>query len=741
MVRIYPVLLSFVILCAHCAQLKVPLALLDKPNCTPSVPINECHLFVDLTNGSDANPGTKEKPLLTIHKALQIQPASASQSSWGILKQIVVSKGSYLFNSSISAINDNSLKPIQNQSIYGGYDPAQRWKRDPAQFITHIEDTTALVTSSQCQTGCPSAILYSVPVDNNSILDGIEVQASTTGMQESNVAIFIFSPTAQPFEGPVIQNSRILAGKVVAPTVGFSAGLLVAYTSGFKLRNNTITLGSSTGPNSQVFGINIFSSSNTEVTGNTISGGVSDATVRSINIDTSTAVSVSKNTVTMGSTLTNGSAIGVYTSRSVVIDQNVISGGNSTGASPSFSGIDIQDGEVTATNNTISGCTSTAPMYYAAIQYLANPLAYEPTIRFSGNKIILDGSVYGSAYGIYLNEAYHLTPVEVSGNDIYLPDRDTSAAGIVYGIYQYVNMATNINIFRNRIYGGTGVYGTLGAIWIGDYGPGIDYVYENSIFKRATPVVTNFADSIRHDSGTLEIFNNYIEVFDSVNESTAVYSNSANGKIYNNIMIHNSTNATTSIMPLVHLRAANAILANNTMLVSDTVTSAPGFAAGVYLEAAGAQILNNIIVVRGTTLRYGMREGILMMPTAVKNNNLWDIGTAGTAYPYYDFDAGCAVLPDCSMAQMNALSAAVYSGNITIAPSFVSNGSTAYRITTTDDVNLKYGGLDLTGTIATFDIDRVGRTAANGPLATGVSGTVPTPGTPQGWSIGANEAD
>jgi hypothetical protein len=171
--------------------------------------------------------------------------------------------------------------------------------------------------------------------------------------------------------------------------------------------------------------------------------------------------------------------------------------------------------------------------------------------------------------------------------------------------------------------------------------------------------------------------------------------------------------------------------------------------SGIYSTAAyinhtvGVQILNNLIVGRGSSPRYGLREAIGLVPVAVRNNNIVDLGGGGTAFPYYDANNGCAVLPDCSTSQMNALDANIpYSGNISVGgqTSFVDYAAANYRLAATADVNLKYGGLDLTGQIATFDFDRALRTAVNGPLATAVTGTAP-PGNPQGWSIGASEAD
>jgi hypothetical protein len=115
------------------------------------------------------------------------------------------------------------------------------------------------------------------------------------------------------------------------------------------------------------------------------------------------------------------------------------------------------------------------------------------------------------------------------------------------------------NIYKNKIYGGTGTADTINAIHLQNVGPGTSNVYENFVFKNGSPVHTNVARSVMSEGGVVEIYNNYLEVFDSVTESNAVYLLTPNPKVYNNIMVHNSTASLGGVMPLVHLHTSRII--------------------------------------------------------------------------------------------------------------------------------------------------------------------------------------
>ncbi|MCB1153748.1 putative metal-binding motif-containing protein [bacterium] len=144
---------------------------------------NDNGIFVDGASGSDANPGTKEEPVATIAKGVDLAEAAEGWS-------VYVAGGSYM---------EDIL--VTGTAIFGGYD-ASDWSRDIDANTTTIEgDTTDPMR---------------VKDNGYLLLDGVELVGLSSG---TSAGIFVYSNaradvfrTAIETRGNLIEHYGILVG-------------------------------------------------------------------------------------------------------------------------------------------------------------------------------------------------------------------------------------------------------------------------------------------------------------------------------------------------------------------------------------------------------------------------------------------------------------------------------------------------------------------------------------------------
>lgn len=810
---------TFLLFCGSCAMLKTPIALLDKPNCTPEIAINECHIFVDLVNGSDSGAGTRESPLRTIHFALANQSQlSKMNNSFNINKAIVVSQGNYIFNSSVTAINDNTLRLQNGQVLYGGYDPLQRWRRNVSAYVTSVTDTAALpVVNCGATANCPAIFFFQSPVDNSTIIDGFDLQASLANTADTTTVAIYAPPMGSTMAGPVFNNNTFRGGATVSNSGQDGVVLAFLFASGPKVTNNRFILGTSTGSSAGSKGLIIQNVDNIEITQNVFSGGSATATVSAISINASINPKIQSNTLTLGSgatvrgielsqvknasvtqnSITGGAAVNQYQAMQlmngtnnqlranqitlgtsavslraietslesgIVIDGNSVTSGfyGSSAAAGVFAGIYLSDTDGTVSNNTVAQANaSNASTTNIADGIMATNFNIVCALTISSNTLRLDGTNWTSANGITISNAFVTGTLTASANLIYLPSQPMlTGTLVVSGIQVSGTVDADVNLIKNKIYGqstyATTQYGINSSAAFGGGAPSYTYA-NNEIYRGGSTGIFGtdaYGIFVSVTTTPVPIFGNYIEVWDAANNSGGIYSDSVQSRIFNNAIIHNSSNSlaagnrryiSVNVSPPV---IPGQVIANNT-IIGFNGTNTAGTDVGVYLGINVAnssdQVLNNnLIVLRsngGGGFKYGMFEAASIVPLDVRSNSIIDLGASGTFYPYIDSTLSCGGSNNCTIALMNSIGPN-YSGNISVGSTsdFVNYNGNDFHLAASADANLRYGGFNVS-TILTTDLDGRPRTGNNGPLATAVTATVPAAGMPAGLSIGAYETD
>jgi len=422
---------------------------------------------------------------------------------------ILMSGEVYAFTSNI--VLNNSKNP----SIYGGYDPVT-FARNTAIYKTVLTSSA----NNFMQFGNTTN-----NITRQTIFDSITVRGLDNSGSSENVVLRITNGAA-----PVISNCRIEVGGSDILSVGIYIGSSYPLITGTTIapsssatNKNTITFVDITGPYTAPLVVPL------EIV-NCIIGNSGDTWAQSskaINIYSVTTLSniqtfnFINNTINLG-TVTNGSSIGINAAANsslpailnVNINGNTINSGNISGSGFNSNGVrfNINDANliVKVLNNNITAGNVTMNSESCGI-YINDTEVVVGGSVYNGNVIIAgDG---GNSKGISVIATSAPKPVEISFNKkisgVGGPNTNSS-----YGIE--VNGDIPLDIYNNIIYGGHA-------------GAGSDAY---GITMGGNPNLL------------LNIINNTIDGGSSNSHAYAIYLNSANPKVANNILTF--SNATTT---------------------------------------------------------------------------------------------------------------------------------------------------------------------------------------------------
>jgi len=162
-------------------------------------PTDSCFIFVS-TTGSDANPGTKSAPKLTIAAGV----AAATANS----RAVAVCAGTY---------PEGGLTIIQSTFILGAYN-CSTWTRTATFSYPTFDGVNATIISNPGFPAFENTLTFSSAAVSQGLLEGFIVQGGVSGGTQGGIALVI-----QNGAKPAISDCKILGGGSTSSGGGFPA--------------------------------------------------------------------------------------------------------------------------------------------------------------------------------------------------------------------------------------------------------------------------------------------------------------------------------------------------------------------------------------------------------------------------------------------------------------------------------------------------------------------------------------
>jgi hypothetical protein len=436
-------------------------------------------------------------------------------------------------------------------------------------------------------------------------------------------------------------------------------------------------------------------SSSPTISNNTLNGGTGTGTGNGYGIfnDTAANPTITNNSINGG---VGNITQGIYNAASApIINGNTIAAGN--GASGSY-GIATFGSTPTITNNTINGGTGTNSygVYNSGVATISN------------NNI--GGGTGSTAYGIYCsgNFAQTINSNTISGSS-------SVATTTSYGVYS----GCIGNLTNNTISGGSAVsnaYGVYTQSYTGQT------IANNTIDGGSAASIYGAYDML---SSTIR--NNTITAGTGGTNSSGIVLPSGSNSIVTNNVVHGGFGSSSSYGIAIQWPSSSGM--SSPTIRNNTINGGGGtWSISILVYTSAPLISNNILFTSGGTNRICYDEAIGGgYPTAFTNNLLFNCPTA------LYFDNNTTNITNLTTNVTNNTTATLAAwGNISVDPLFVNMATKDYHLQASSPIDVREGGLDLTGAIPT-DKDGVARTAVlNGsPANIGAAG----------MSMGAFEKD
>ena len=274
-------------------------------------------VYVNDSNGNDANPGTPDLPKKTIQVAIDL-----ADSLYNIA-QVHIAEGTY----NVDYQSGTHIAMKEGVSIYGGYSLTDWSVRDPSTHETIVQDTSISGGTSDDPN---RAIHVGSSVTAATVMDGLTIKGGGGS----------YSSAINTEGSSTIQNNTINGGSGLSN----SYGIYNDSSSSPTIQNNTIN-GGSGGTSS--FGIINSPSSSPTIQNNTINGGSGGGSSTGIINSPSSSPTIQNNSINGGSGVS--ASTGINAGGSPMIQNNTINGGS--GGASSY-GIRL-NGTPTIENNTI----------------------------------------------------------------------------------------------------------------------------------------------------------------------------------------------------------------------------------------------------------------------------------------------------------------------------------------------------------------------------------------------------
>jgi hypothetical protein len=477
---------------------------------------------------------------------------------------------------SIGATRINVAKGIYNEdliigsdiSLYGGYNPdfsGAEWTRDEA---VSPADTRIIAKGN-------IAILFQNGLTAATVLDGFHVEGGNSVLTISTAAIMCSNAS------PSIQNNELYGGSSLVISYG-----IMLQTSSASIKNNTISGGlpGYTGGGLDNIAILAQSASNPDLSENTITGPTGGESTYRIKCESSSNAMISNNTIET-TTPSVSSAKGIMAiSSSPTIENNTI-----TAAASSAISIRGENTSFKVTENSIGGS-----IYITSGS--VNPAIYKNT-KIAGNV-----TVSGASTGVSIRD--HITTETADPN--YIDHYKKSTTKIIKGSISITGSATGI--IRNN---------AMDNIVIND--GATSTITKNIIISESSnPVNIN-------NNGPTTISENYIANLKQSGGYGVTCSNVQNYlRIVNNIIYCSATSAGTEITGIGASSINWYILIANNMIAVDSASAdmiyVTGCNFGNYTYGYHIRLYNNIIKLKGGTIRRGIYNNVTTLPGILLSN-------------------------------------------------------------------------------------------------------------------------
>ncbi|MDH4246682.1 MAG: right-handed parallel beta-helix repeat-containing protein [Deltaproteobacteria bacterium] len=638
--------------------------------------------------GSNANTGDQANPFLTIQAA--VLEAGVRGGKW----DVKVAAGNYTTDSLNADPTLGRIVLSEGISLLGGYDPADWNVRDPAVHVSAITEISS-------DTANPSGPVKVVDgVTTATLIEGFTIRGNDTTTSTAWGAAITLDGTLTPTSSPTIRNNILIAG--CGANTGISSAIWnqggspivegntlygtdnpacwATRVYGYYqdaggsaiVRNNPdirplgVSGAAQTGCTGlcEVAGVYFARGDQPLAEGNTINIPTAPKEAHGIAFFNAGAVPTYHGTAT-GNTITLGTSVltqkGIYASfgaapnnkGTVTINNNVITMGTGTGTQASAYGIFVaaNNSLTTIESNTIKTTTPTAgivPVQYSGIYFTAS--TGDALIR--GN-VVRVGNSTGTLYGsVGLHILASNMPLATISDNLFVANSQLGATGATWGVL--INGAKDLNIFNNKIHGGSAPTTTYGAYFV-------------------------------NISGTANFYNNLVYGGVATTNSYGVYFTA--GTVTGSMVVR---------------------------LYNNTVDSGTGGTTnrGIYLNApfTTMEIVNNILKLNAGTTVWGVQTmtAALKPPTRMDNNSF----SGGGVTSIYS-EANAPLAGSYSVATMPV----GFLNNVADAPVFVSPGGTDGLVSTPADNDWHLGAttpVTVTGGGATlpapFDVDMAGVT-------------------------------